>query len=63
MFGINDALQGDTAQTYKDSLTSLIGSIKSYNSGIKIFLATMTPAYSDGVTTFDYIITATRELA
>lgn len=63
MFGINDALQGDTTATYKSSLTSLINSLKSYNSGIKIFLATLTPAYSDGVTTFNGMITATRELA
>lgn len=63
MFGINDVLEGVSPSDSMVGLTSIINSVKSYNSNIKIFLSTITPAYTDGNNLYDEENEAIRTLA
>lgn len=63
MLGINDVLQGMSTQDSVSYLSQIISVLKNGSNGIKIFLATLTPAYTDGNTLFDSINAAIRNLA
>lgn len=60
--GINDALKSVSSSDFTTSMTDIINKLKTENKGVKIFVATITPAYCDGVTTYDYINDAIRAL-
>lgn len=61
--GINDALSRVPIATTETALRNIINALKSANNGIKIFLATIVPAYTDGVTTYDDVNALIRSLA
>lgn len=63
MFGINDVLEGVTPADSMTGITTIINSVKSYNNNIKIFLSTITPAYTDGNNLYDEENEAIRTLA
>ena len=63
MLGINDVLQGMSTQDSVSYLSQIISVLKNGSNGIKIFLATLTPAYTDGNTRFEGINDAIRNLA
>ena len=63
MFGINDVLEGVTTADSMSAITTIINSVKSYNNNIKIFLSTITPAYTDGNNLYDEENEAIRTLA
>ena len=51
--GINDAIKGVPTSQTLEGINAIIESLKSYNKGIKIFVCTTTPAYSDGTDLYD----------
>ena len=63
MFGINDVLEGVSPADSMTGITTIINSVKSYNNNIKIFLSTITPAYTDGNNLYDEENEAIRTLA
>ena len=61
--GINDVLESVSTADTKTALANIIAAVKAANTGIKVFLASVVPAYSDGTTNYDAVNTAIREVA
>ena len=61
--GINDALNSVSISDTETAFRSIINALKTANNNIKIFLATIVPAYADGVTTFDAVNELIEDLA
>ena len=61
--GINDALNSVPIADTETALRNIINALKTANNNIKIFLATIVPAYADGVTTFDSVNELIENLA
>ena len=53
--GINDALQSVSSADTTTAFNNIISALKSANNNIKIFMATVVPAYSDGTSKFDSV--------
>lgn len=60
--GVNDGLQGVPASESTTAFQNIINKLKAGNKGIKIFIATITPAYADNVTTFEGINTVIKQV-
>ena len=62
-FGINDVAQSVSEADFRDAFASIIGALKTANTGIKIFIANVNPAYSRGATTYDTINSIIEDIA
>ena len=62
MLGINDGVQNVGVDNFRTGMTNIINKVKNENSGIRIFVATIIPAYSDYDTKFDAYIAETKRL-
>lgn len=62
MLGINDGVQSVGVDSFRTNMTSIINKVKSENTGIKVFVATIVPAYSDYNSKFDAYIAETKRL-
>lgn len=62
-FGINDALQGVTEADFRSAYSSIITALKTANTGIKIFIANVNPAYARDDTTYDAINAIIEDIA
>lgn len=61
--GINDALTGVSTSDTQTALTNIVNALKTANNNIKIFMATVVPAYSDGNTQFDAVNAVIKAVA
>jgi lysophospholipase L1-like esterase len=61
--GINDALQNVSASDTTTAINNIISALRSANNGIKIFIATIVPAYSDGTSQFDTVNATIKSIA
>lgn len=61
--GINDALNSVSISDTETAFRNIINALKTANNNIKIFLATIVPAYADGVTTYDNVNSLIASLA
>jgi len=62
-FGINDALQNVSEADARAAFASIISALKSANTGIKIFIANVNPAYARGSTEYDVINAIIEDIA
>ena len=62
-FGINDALQSVPEADVRDAFANIIGALKTANTGIRIFIANVNPAYSRDATTYDAINAIIEDIA
>lgn len=61
--GINDVLKGTSIDESRTAFTSILNTLKSANKNIKIFLATIVPAYAKGDAAYDNINALIKELS
>ena len=61
--GINDSLKSISAADTTTALENIINALRMANNGIKIFLATVVPAYSNGTTQFDAVNATIKTVA
>ncbi len=61
--GINDALLSVTEEDTRTAFTNIINALKTANTGIKIFIANVIPAYARGNTTYDAINAIIEDIA
>ena len=61
--GINDVAHGITTEQSGTALESIINALKTANNNIKIFIATIVPAYAQGVSTYYDINSLIKDLA
>ena len=61
--GINDALSSVAEADTRSAFASIISALKTANTGIKIFIANINPAYSRGNTTYDEINEIIEDIA
>lgn len=61
--GINDALKGTSIEDSRTAFTNILNAVKSANKNIKVFFATIVPAYAKGDSTYDNINTLIKEFA
>lgn len=61
--GINDALLSVTEEDTRAAFTNIINALKTANTGIKIFIANVIPAYARGNTTYDAINAIIEDIA
>ena len=62
MLGINDGVQEVGVEQFSTNMTNIINKVMADNDGIKVFVATIVPAYSDYNRRFDDYIAETRRL-
>lgn len=62
MLGINDAGQEVGVEQFSNYMTNIINKVMADNDGIRVFVATIVPAYSDYNRRFDDYIAETRRL-
>ena len=62
MLGINDGVENVGVDNFRSGMTNIINKVKNENNGIRIFVATIIPAYSDYDTKFDAYIAETKRL-
>ena len=61
--GINDVLKGTSIEDSRTAFTNILNAVKSANKNIKVFFATIVPAYAKGDSTYDNINTLIKEFA
>ena len=61
--GINDALRNVPIEDTETAFRNIINAFKTANNNVKIFLATIVPAYADDVTTYDNVNALITDLA
>ena len=61
--GINDYYQNVSEVDTRQAFANIINALKSANNGIKIFIANITPAYTEGKTIFDNINAIIKNIA
>lgn len=62
MLGINDGVQEVGVEQFSNYMTNIINKVMADNDGIRVFVATIVPAYSDYNRRFDDYIAETRRL-
>ena len=62
MLGINDAVEEVGVQNFSTNMSNIIDKVKTDNDGIRVFIATLIPAYSDYDTKFNNYITEIKRL-
>ena len=62
-FGINDALQNIPESDMRAAFANIINALKNANTGIKIFIANVNPAYSRGNTTYNAVNAIIKDIA
>lgn len=61
--GINDVLKQTSIEDSRTAFTNILNAVKSANKNIKVFFATIVPAYAKGDSTYDNINTLIKEFA
>lgn len=62
MLGINDGVNRVGVESFRTGMTNIINKVKNENAGIKLFVATIIPGYSDYDHKFDEYIAEIRRL-
>ena len=61
--GINDVQKGTSIEDSRTAFTNILNAVKSANNNIKVFFATIVPAYAKGDSAYDGINTLIKEFA